>query len=286
MRQLILIILLLIIYSCQTSIKTNPANKGSKTLYDDKKDYETLIFTKYNADNLVIEDKVFSPHSRGIYLDTIVATTQYFYDNNKNLKEKLRINETFRDTTKTIYIYNDNNKLILEIEVEHLKDTVLIVKNDYFEEDGFTIIKKLKLEKDRFSRDNNNEIPFDTTITLTKEKYSDSLIIKEINYSVNNGNAEFNDSINYKYNSNGNLVKWFTIDKNGDITSWKDIEYRDEKKVKDNLYIDKGNHLISEIYDSLGFIDKILNFNYITGEIDTVQLKCDKNGNVIFMKGK
>ncbi len=285
MRYILLFILVLIFLSCQTTNKTNKNSNDQKALYDESVDYETLMYTKYNSANLIIEDKVYSPYSRGIYLDTIVATTSYFYDNKKNLKEKLRINETFKDTTKTIYLYDIHNQLILEIKIKHRLDTVLIIKKDHFKEDGFTVIKTMQLQKDPLTEDNST-IPFDTTYEISKERYSDSLIITKVNYSISNGNPDFKDSIIYKYNDQGNLIKRFTVDKIGDTISWENIEYLGKKRIKNDLFIDKGNHLISETYDSLGYLDKIINIDLTTNVRDTSFHTCDDKGNVVFSKWK
>lgn len=285
MRHLLLINLMFILSSCPTTNKTNKSSNDLKVRYDESVEYETLVYTQYNSDNLTIEDKVYSPYSRGIYLDTIVSTTNYFYDNNQNLLEKLVIVEAFQDTTKIIYSYDIHDQLISEVKIENNSDTVLIRKKEYLKEDEFIIVKSIQLQKEPFTREKST-IPFDTTFTISKERYSDSLITTRINYLISNGNIEIEDSIIYTYNDKGNLIKTFTIDKNGDTISWNDIEYQGEIKIRDDFYIHKGNYLISQIYDSLGHLHIIINIDFATNDRDTSFHKCDEKGNVVFSKWK
>uniref|UniRef100_UPI0021CB5A1A hypothetical protein n=1 Tax=Carboxylicivirga litoralis TaxID=2816963 RepID=UPI0021CB5A1A len=123
-------------------------------------------------------------------------------------------------------------------------------------------------------------------ISLEKKKYSGDLIVKSLQYSIENKKQELNKSISYLYNSDNKLIHRFTIDNLGDTIRWKKIEYNNGKIVKDELYLDKGDKVVSTIHNDLGYIEKIININNITGERDTSYLNCDDKGNVILHKWK
>ncbi|WP_430817556.1 hypothetical protein [Carboxylicivirga sp. RSCT41] len=283
MRNITLISIIILLISCQSNTKSH--KEQSKVLFDKEKDYWTIMKTKYNSDNLPIQDNVLTPYARGIYLDTIKSITKYVYDINNCLTEKRSINKTFNIETTTIYKYDNANHLSSKIKIKDLKDTMQIVDYEYSEDNDFKIVKTTKFEKSPLKIDNEN-VSFDTVISLEKNKYSQNLIIKSLQYSIENEKQELNKSITYLYNYENKLIHRFTIDNLGDTIRWKKIEYKDGNIVKDELFLDQGNKIVSTVHNDLGYIEKIININNITGERDTSYMSCDGRGNVIMHKWK
>ena len=273
--------------SCGIPTNKQSSNTSTRVLYDSTYKYMDVMTQEYNENGLVTTLNSLHPFERGIYLDTIISTTKYFYDSNSNLQTKLRISnyakKNLGDSILTSYYYNDNQNVIKEYVVEVPKDTVKITYTTYSNSDDFIIKKIVKLEKDHFSSD-INQLPFDTTITFFKEKHQDSLKVEMSYYKNNMSPSSLKQQMTYHYNLEKKLVRMLALNQNKDSVSWKNIYYSDGHIKKEDFYYFKEDHLCSSIYNENGFLTYILNCNTVKKETDTTFVSCDKNGNIIELK--
>jgi len=185
--------------------------------------------------------------------------------------------------------------LIYQDEIENGADTIRKYFNQYYNEDSLKCVKKTALKVDvgklyelRYGENIDDKLPFDTTFTLTKENYNDSLLQTSYHYSSFQDEMQLLSKTQYYYNSDNNLINSITLNANGDTISKRILQYKINTLIRDDTYNDNeiGKYSSFEIYDSNGHIEKLVTYDSEINEFDTVYYKCNTSGNPIEMKWK
>lgn len=256
-------------------------------------DYYATYTSQYDTNNKLIKETGIVPMIKGIFFDTIFSSTDYFYNQNNELIKTIRTTDEHVITRN--FSYNSNNQLIYQDEIENGVDTIRKFFNQYYHENSFKCIKKTALKVDignlyelRYGENRDDKIPFDTTFTLTKESYNDSLLQKSYHYLCFQDTIQLLSMTQYYYNSDNNLIKTVSLNTIGDTISRRILKYKNDTLIRDETYNDNeiGKYNSFEIFDSNGHIKKLVNIDLDINESDTVYYKCDASGNPIEMKWK
>lgn len=177
-------------------------------------------------------------------------STEEYYDENENITKKTSQRYSSKDglrDTYTLYTYDDNGLLELEIEY-YEEDDQFIKKTEYINSDGHCI------EKDEYLSENNvaNEktyYTYDDNGNNTSEimYYSDGIIGKNIQmqYDDNNNMIEYarlnydytvSSYSNMEYDINGRCIVERSFDGKGNLETCVETKYNDNKSYEKTYY--------------------------------------------------
>jgi signal peptidase I len=283
MKYSFIVIITLAIYSCTSNSISNPEIKSPRKLYDDSANYITVNKNTYDSLGYLINEIVYYPYKRGIYLDTSINETMYKYDSEGNLIKALRVTSMRSDSNLTVYGYNENNKKIFKIRIKLPFDTIEYTSTSYYDSGYFKVTEILKLKKDPYARNPTN-LPFDTSRVIILKKYVDSLQVVEKTFTKEANYTTLKGWLKFDYNSSNQIIKKTYFNAKGDSINWRVYDYENGHVKRTDFFINKGEVVTSSIYDSNGFLKWIINKKTLSNRTDTSFAECDTNGNVIVLK--
>lgn len=251
------------------------------------KKWNTIVKKRYNANGKLCKEIIKSIDNikGGKTIADKMLTKYEYYPKSGKLKRKIVLSNPSKqnsDSMITTYKYDHEERLIREVTIDYSGDTTEIFKKRYYDSnDEIEKVEEFLIKENIYSSNKEVRKQYDTSKTLKKIAYNDTLRRKIEYFNIQNGNKTYIKTTYYEYLPNGKEKINYTLDANNDTISFVKNKY-DGAKIKRKVYINKKSGSISKsIYDEQGCINKIISIDKKKGEKDTTFYKCNEKGKVV-----